>query len=266
MRLFFNTRNRRTEEQFRKQKIDSSVLMRVMAFAEEIAPLKRPSSVRVELVDSASSNVSGAVSKTVPHYLLIFSGEEEYGYMNAGYAAGQLASYLHFLGISAQVQLGLEPWMYRQAAEGEKCMAAVAFGRADAGASHGKKKKPVEHPCISREYREDWAEEVMDFTKKSFPIRTGSVRVLCRNNCICFIPKNFSGRKTVISELETGIAAANVMSAAEELWIDLVPVDTGDPRCMISLCRRKDRAGVMKERRNTFSGGRRKPVLEAPAS
>ncbi|MDO4321539.1 MAG: hypothetical protein Q4C61_03340 [Lachnospiraceae bacterium] len=274
MRLFFNTRNRRTGERFCRNKIDSSILVRIMDFAEKVEPLRRPSSLRVELTESrrlkAGADATGGNSKAgmdaagpAPYCLLIFSGEEEHGFLNAGYAAGQIASYLHFLGITASILPGTAQWMSQGAAEGEKCAVAVAFGHADSLAPRGKTKEKLEHPCISREYRENWAEEVLDFAKRSYPACSGRVRMLCKKNCICLMPKTLSGRKTAVSELEAGIAAANIMAAAEELWIDVVPVDTGDPRCLIGLCRRKDRAGVMKEMRNTFSGGPRKPVLEA---
>ncbi len=263
MRLLFNTRNRRTEERFSMKKIDSSVLVRVMDFAGKIEPLKRPSSLDIKLVDSAVLHDAGCMVGGAPYYVLIFSGEEELEYLNAGYAAGQIASYLRFLGIAARVLRDIAPWMQQQAQGETKCMAAVAFGRAAMSGSSAKKKETPQHPCISREYCDEWAEEVLDFAKKSFPIHLGCVRVLSRGNCICVVPKNISGKRSSSSELEAGLAAANVLAAAEELWIELSAVDTGDARCLISLCRQKDRASVIKKSRNTFTSGQRESALKA---
>lgn len=263
MRLFFNTRNKRAEERSSLKEIDSSVLACVMDFAKKLEPLKRPASLCVKLVGSPSSRNHGHAAAGMSYYLLIFSEGEEHGYLNAGYAAGQISSYLHFLGISACVLRNPDAWMHLHGEGGKKCAVAVEFGKALQKGKDRETKEAAERPCISKEYREEWAEEVLELTRKSFPMQAGHVRVLCRNNCICFMTKTISGRKSAICELEAGIAAANVMSAAEELWIDLTPVDIGDPRCLISLCRRKDRAEVIKKSRNAFLENPGKPALEA---
>lgn len=263
MRLLFNTRNRRTEERFSMKKIDSSVLMRVMDFAERIEPLKRPSSLEMKLVDSSALHDAGCMVGGAPYYVLIFSKGEEPEYLNAGYTAGQIAFYLRFLGIAGCVVRTPAPWMQQQAKGEAKCMAAVAFGKAAMTGASGKKKESPQHPCISREYREEWDKELLDFAKKCFPMRSGCVRVLSRDNCICVVQKSASGRRPAVSELEAGLAAAHVMAAAEELWIELSAVDTGDERCLISLCRRKDRASVIKNSRNAFPSGQQGTVLKA---
>ena len=58
-------------------------------------------------------------------------------------------------------------------------------------------------------------------------------------------------RKTAVSELEAGIAAANIMTAAEELWMELAVVDTGEKRCLISICRSRDLPGIEKAAQET---------------
>ena len=63
---------------------------------------------------------------------------------------------------------------------------------------------------------------------------------MCIRDMICIVPKAASGRKTSLAELEAGIAAARIMTAAEELWMDLAFVDADGSRCLVSVCRRKD--------------------------
>ena len=43
-----------------------------------------------------------------------------------------------------------------------------------------------------------------------------------------------------LSEYEAGLAAARIMTAAEELWMDLTFAETNEAQCLISVCRRTD--------------------------
>ena len=47
------------------------------------------------------------------------------------------------------------------------------------------------------------------------------------------------------------IAAANIMTAAEELWMELAVVDTGEQRCLISICRSRDLSRIEKAAQET---------------
>lgn len=257
--LFFSyTGECREKKQTRAQSVDGAVLAQVMAYAEELEPLRKPYTIRMALAaEGRSIAAADAVDAGDARYLLIFAGDDRYGYLNGGYAAGQLAAYLRFLGFSAAIWKNPRPWMQREAQAGERCVAAVAFGTKETHTGL------AERSCISHENRADWAESVTALAKKEFSAPLGTVRIANGKNCIHLEKRKLPGGRTSLTELEAGIATAHIMAAAEELWVDLVPVVADGDECLVRLCRRRELAQVMEAER--ARADRRSPVQAAKA-
>ena len=232
MGLFINRRNTGKREPLRAQRLDAALLERIVSFAEAVDAPGRSRGLCVRL-----SELSGSM----PYVLLIGAAQDEQGYLDAGYAAGQVAAYLRFLGLSACILRSPAPWMHREL--GGACLVAVSFGR-EAQGRFRKKQGAAEQPCISCEYRKNWTDEVSAYVKKRFPAQSGLIRTVYREDHICLNARSSAARRSAAVWLEAGIAAAGMMAAAEALWIDLVMVECADPDCLVSLCRRKDRARV----------------------
>ncbi len=272
MGIFWKTITRRVPAQPRVKRLDPSVLRRIVLFAESVELPKRPVRIRVKLLDLTKKQTGGKMG-SAPYYLLVYSDGQEHGCLNAGFAAGQTASYLRFMGLAAVVPYSLPGWVHQDkivdslTAEMEDgssdqgtvrdldrdmvCRAVIAFGHTLSGAFGRKQQEPAERPCVYRDFRDKWADEVLKYTKGRFPMRMAAIRIECREDRICLMKKAGGSRKTAVSELEAGIAAANIMTAAEELWMELAVVDTGEKRCLISICRSRDLPGIEKAAQET---------------
>lgn len=261
MILFSKKKDRRMKDRQRLQKIDVSVLSRVVAFAENVVPLSGYSAFRVKLITSAAKKYADGIANCEPYYLLIFAGEEDRKYLNGGYAAGQTAAFLRFLGLQARVMASVPGWM-RDEQKGERCVAAVAFGQTIPDKHHKHKEENHELPCICREFSDHWDEEVLELAKEKYPLHLANIRIVRENHCICLMQKSLVGKKTQIAEFEAGVAAAQLMAAAEELWIDLTTINLGEPRCLVSLCRKRDLTDLEKAKRKGMIE-QMPPVLKA---
>lgn len=253
------------------QILERDVLERILLFAESVDLPKHPAGIRVKLLDLTKRQRYGKAGSS-PYCLLVYSDEQEYGYLNAGFVAGQTASYLRFLGITAAVPHNLPGWVYQDrivdslvfeperesaltAPHTERemtCRAVVAFGHTLSAA--GRRRQETERPCVYRDFRDKWAEEVLKYTRGRFPMRISAIRVECRDNQICLMKKAGSSRRAALSELEAGIAAANIMTAADELWMELAVVDTDEERCLISICRGRDLPQIAKTHQEAAPG------------
>ncbi len=277
MGLFFNRRNGKTKEQLRTQRIDKAVLARIMAYAEKQEGLKHSSGIRVAFAGESDRKKARHAVSCAPYFLLIFAEDEREGtqigegrrypanqedrYLNSGYVAGQLVNYLQFLGIPAALWKNPAVWMQQKARAGERCMAAVIFGASSLGQLPSGVEDSRERPCVFQENREGWTEEILAFAHKSLLRKQRDVQVVCREDHICLMSRSVSARKADACRFEAGVVAAELMAVAEELWIDLVAVDTGAPSCLLTLCRREDRAKVLRTAQKTYQGTLR-PVFK----
>lgn len=276
MGLFFNRRNRKTKEQIRTQRIDKSVLAQIMAYAEKLDGLKQSSDIRIAFAGESDRKKAGHATGCAPYFLLIFAEDEKEGarigdgrrylkdqenrYLNSGYVAGQLVNYLQFLGIPAAVWKNPAVWMQQKAKVGEHCMAAVIFGASSLGQFSSGAEDSQERPCIFQENREGWAEEILAAHRRLWA-KQRDIQVVCKENHICLMSRPVSARKADACRFEAGVVAAELMAAAEELWIDLVAVDTEAPRCLLTLCRREDRVEVLRTVKKA-SPGTMRPVFK----
>ena len=242
MNLFAKQRNRRLAQKFQMQKIDGAVLECIMQFAGKVELPVPPSKVQVELIDDTDGKMAGHRKERVPYYLLMFAEDGEWSLLNAGYLLGQISSFLHFQGISSQILDRVPDWVSEKTGEKLHCVAVLAMGRAEeVNGFFRRYQSQAESPCICREHQENWTEEVLELAGKRCLLPSGSVRILPRGDELYFIPKASAGKKAAAYELETGIAIAGIMTAAEELWIDLSLIRSKGKRCFIGVTRSASR-------------------------
>lgn len=176
-------------------------------------------------------------------YLLFFADQTEEGCMNAGYLAGQSVSYLHFLGVESERARVLPEELKVAPPKGMHFVAALAVEGRAAAAKHRRKRTVQESFCICTETRENWRDELLAFTREKYPSTFRRIRVSTKESLIHFAMKHRNGHQAEEEAFEAGIAAANIMTAAEELWVDLemVKVPTAEPEgYLFSVCRKGD--------------------------
>lgn len=211
---------------FAPQELEGSLLEAVLAFAEELKLPEPSGRVEVKLVDRLKDG--NRKSSAAPYYLLLRVTGGERNLFSAGYALGQTALFLRFQGIESQILWNV-PQGFCGAGRQEGGTAALAFGRAAAGRKPGRRQSAQpQHGCVCRDLGERWDEEVLAGAKSMLPVEGSAVRVMRGEGRLYFAAGAASGKKAAFSEFETGIALANVMVAAEELWVDLEVVCRDD--------------------------------------
>lgn len=237
MRLWLSSRKRQTNKQPSAPKLNKELLTRILDFSRSVEVLRLPAKMTIDLISQNGAKAQREKEGST-YYLLVYSDELPYEYMNAGYAAGQILAYLCFLGIPAVLPNGIPTWAKEK--NGQKCITAVAFGSSLPSGRRLRQSSLEDVPCIYHDYREHWSEEVLRYVKKRFPTSLRAVRAVHEEGRICIVQKNTFARKTALSEYEAGLAAARIMTAAEELWMDLTFAETNEAQCLISVCRRTD--------------------------
>ncbi len=246
MDLWKKWRDREPVQEFLQEELDPALLDSVLRYAGRLTLPDASASLAYRLAGQPGQD--GRKNGAAPYYLVLSTPGKDF--FSLGYAAGQLALFLRFLGLAARILRELPPSLRTEAERG-RCSAALAFGAAVPDGERRKKTAaPSERPCVCREFANNWDAEVLSDARTKLRVSAGAARVLCRDGCIHFMAGATPARKMAAAQFETGIALANVMAAGEELWIDLriVHVDGMEAarpqhqRYMASVCRREDAA------------------------
>lgn len=227
--LFSKTGDRRISQRFRMQKINPRTLENIRNFAEGLVLPEPGHRIYTEVRDY----VRTAGRNRAPYCLLLLADKEDISFLNAGYVAGQTSVYLHFQGFCACILR--EVPANHQVVGDRICLGVIAFGKAEQTEIRSQEDQGYAKTCICRDLRGHWTEEVLALAKKRFPISADNVRIIMEDNRVYFSPKYQSGKRKAVSEFETGVAIAYALAAAEELWVDLVLVNSDNARHTICL-------------------------------
>lgn len=161
-----------------------------------------------------------------PYYLAIYSEEKDRAMMNAGYLMQQMSLYLCTRGLGSCF-VG-NPMMKKKYTrrDGKKLMAVLAFGKPKGACT----RKPVEAKrlslsdlCVYKEMPRQWMKQLLEAARMS-PSSMNSQPwrfVVFDSRIHIFSKKHSGGRMGKYEELNFGIMFANMMVAAEELWLDV---------------------------------------------
>lgn len=217
MNLFSGIRKKQTVVKFGMQPIDQRILDGVVNYVEHLPLLAAGGRIYVQVMEELEKG-----SGSVPYYLLLFTDGTEEGYLNAGYASNMVSYFLRFQGIGASVLRESPMRLHRAEYKGMRCTAALAFGYETKSKSvRHRDAERTESPCILKEQREHWEEEVLNFAKEHFAAVMSSVQIVRQEKWIHFMRKPAGRKNSTASMFEAGAAIAGIMAAAEELWIDL---------------------------------------------
>lgn len=209
---------------FDKQLLDREWLDKIVCFAQQAARLSRKSEVQVQLSEGEALLCAGGKNVRAPYYLQFFSDDSVDGCLNAGYVAGQTAAYLRFCGIAVQISDVIPEWLQDKSARSVCCHSIVMFGGKERKTKNGKSNMQQELPCIRIDNEQSWSGEILEFIKAQGMVRPEYTHMVFRNGSIHFLLKTTARRHPQQAAVDAGIQIANVMAAADELWIDLETV------------------------------------------
>ncbi|MDO4617492.1 MAG: nitroreductase family protein [Lachnospiraceae bacterium] len=170
--------------------------------------------------------VSGFLGVRAPYYMIFYSENTSRSMMNIGYLMQQMALYLCTRGFGTCFVRKLHLKKSQKVKNGKKAVAALAFGRAK-GAYTRKMvdahRMPLGKICTFREQPRLWMRQMVEAGRMAPSIWNSQPwRFVVYDNCIHIYTAGEShDRLSEAHELAFGALFANLMTAGEELWLEL---------------------------------------------
>lgn len=238
MNFFTGIGRKHTTLQDRHGMPDIELLNRTVDYAQHLSLPEK---------DGAASIQSAIAYGGQNACLLFYTDGTEAGSMNAGYLVGQSLAFLRFLGVEAVIGRVM-PEGVANTPPGEQRFAAALFleerGSRTIAERRRRNERTAQSPCICTENRENWSDELLSFAKARYPRTFRRIRASSKESWIHFAMKRTGRRHAAEDAFEAGMAAANIMTAAEELWVDLEMVKiraAASDGYLFSVCRKGDR-------------------------
>lgn len=219
MNLFDAAELRMSVRSFCQEELNKEVLMEIDEFTSNIEKFSSEIDVNIEIIKTLGKRFRP------PYYAVLYSENKPGCYFNAGYMMQQLVLYLTSRGIGSCYKM-LPVGIHSKDSLGRKYMTCIAFGipKDDLYRNPAKAdRNDLERLCVVKtEITKDMMKllEVARLAPSSFNnqpwrfvISEGKIHVFKRE----------PGNATVnnITDVDMGIMMANVITCAEELWIDI---------------------------------------------
>lgn len=221
---------RKSVRSYKKEVIDNKILSGILAFADEIEPIFPGIGIRLEVIDNVTKHnrVGGIVNVKAPYYLALYSQKKEKRDLNAGYIMEQISLYLCAKGIGSCF-LGMAKRRDKKMEEdGYEFVIALAFGMPKGALlrnDYEVKRLSMDELCAYKERPKSWVKEILETARLSpssynnqpwrFVVYENRIHVFSKRAVVS------SGTFGKYTELNLGIMFANIMIAAEEIWVDL---------------------------------------------
>lgn len=230
MNLYEAIYARRSIRNYRMEPVDDTILNGIPGFLSEIEPLFPDIRTEIRIINRCTDKekIGGFCNVKAPYYLALYTENKEKSDMNAGFLMQQLSLYLEsrgmgscFVGMARKRDKELE-------AEGLSLKIMMAFGTPkDALIRSEKEPKriPLDDLCVYKEAPKAWVKEMLEAARLApssnncqpwrFVVYENRIHVFSKR------PMDEKGFRNRFNELNFGIMLANVMVAAEEVWVDL---------------------------------------------
>lgn len=222
--------SRRSIRHFLDEKIEWQTLDEILKYADSLPMLIEGIAVEYKLVSDIEKHqgFSGPLSVRAPYYLCISSEKKEDYLLNAGYLMQQLNLYIESKGLGSCFVGNASPGRALKAAMKYDYVTALAFGRTDRQlyrSSSDAKRYPENEIVV---YKEEVPADIKDILSAArlapslYNIQPWRF-VAYKNRIHVFAKKNFLIAKALDNNkmLDMGIMMANLLLAAEELWVDV---------------------------------------------
>lgn len=244
MKLFTKRKGQRQDVRFGMQKIEDKQLICALHFARMVVLPENGGKMEVILVEKEEKIPCSGKIIQAPYYMQFWAEESRENCLNVGYAAGQTASYLKFCGIPAVILRTVpeELQEHSEKTEGMSCVAALAFGYREPGAKC--RRYSEDSLCIRKEAGDKWSEEVLSLAARRRMAASEYTQVICKNGVVYFRLKSTAKKHPLCAAVDAGIVIADVMAAADELWIELEmrkQKEISEEGYLLSLCRKEEK-------------------------
>lgn len=230
MNLYEAIFERRSIRKFRMEAVDDVIISGMFAFFEEIEPLFPKIKTKISVINGTEwkPKFAGLANVSAPHYIVIYAEDIERSAMNAGYIMQKIALFLTAKGVGTCYQGTVKKKDKKMDTEGLSCVMVVAFGYPKSqpmNPGYAAKRLSLEELCAFKEHPKAHVSELLE-TARLAPSSFNSQPwrfVVYDNRFHVFSKKPVGGHHLLNkhNEFNFGVMLANVMLAAEEIWIDV---------------------------------------------
>lgn len=230
MNLYEAIYARHSVRSYRMEPVDDTILNGIPVFFSEVEPLFPDIRTEIRIVNRCTDKekLSGFCNVRAPYYLALYAEDKEKSDMNAGFLMQQLSLYLESRGMgSCYVGMGKRRDKELEA-DGLSLKIIMAFGapkNTPVRREKEAKRISLDDLCIYKETPKAWVKEMLEAARLApssnncqpwrFVVYENRIHVFSK------LPVNTGGFWNRFTELNFGIMLANVMVAAEEVWVDL---------------------------------------------
>ena len=232
MTLYEAVYTRKSIRNFRKDKVETSILEGMIQFYHEMEPLFPGIETSIELIDTqgskkAKSRLGGIINVAAPYYLVIYTEDKERADMNAGYIMQQISLYLFSKGVGSCFQ-GMGHLKGEMPKEGMRCVILMAIGYPKVDMLRNQedaKRESMEDLCAVKEPPRRFVKEFLEVARLApsafnsqpwrFVVYDNRIHVFSKKHNITY----FGMGK--YDEFNLGVMFSHLMIVAEELWLDL---------------------------------------------
>lgn len=222
---------RKSVRNYNMEALEEKLLNHITSYIEQLKPYKSNIEYDIIIVDNTNENekLKGLFHVKAPYYLLISSELKQDYLINAGFLMHQMMLYLTARGIATCYQGGIKPNSELKSKLKYDYVIAIAFGKSDKSMyrSPEKAKRLSEDSLIV--YKEEVSEN-MKVIMQAAILSPSSMNnqpwryVVYRNRIHVFCKKArfFTSVVSDMKLIDMGIALANIVQAADELWMDAI--------------------------------------------
>ena len=223
MRLFTGIGKKNSTDAAQISCLERDVLENALLYAEHLI-LPEPSGKAIAyMTEQKKKSAQG-------EYCICFlSDGTKAGDLDAGYLAGQVTAFLRFQG-----KTGIRVYRMQDNAKGisedaagndipwkMNCRAILTSGESEQTGRRRKRMQSQMEPGIYTEKRDKWDEELLAYTKMQYPGTYRRLKISCADEWIHFSEKRPAGMRSFADAFDAGMAAAQIMAVAEQLWVEL---------------------------------------------
>lgn len=229
MNLYETVYERKSIRKFRMEPVNEKILSGIFIFMEQMEPLFPEIEIKLEIMDNLAkkNQIKGMFRVEAPYYLLIYTENKEKSDLNAGYIMEQISLYLVTKGVGSCFQ-GMVKKKNDKVDKGMHYVMALAFGYPKGALlrqGYQAKRLSMEEICVYKERPTTWVKEILEAARLApSSMNNQPWRFVVYENRIHVFSK-LSVRKGAVlqrlTEFDMGVMLANVMVAAEEIWIYL---------------------------------------------
>lgn len=219
---------RKTVNKFSNEALDEQTLSAVRDYFEALSGMPEGISSDLEIIDNrrASGVRSGLVGFSAPYYALLYSEESVHQWMNIGFKMQRLALYLCTLGLGTHYLIKARVPKKLERKKDLHCCAVLAFGKSKEPYTRRKSdavRMTAVQMSIYNDMPREWISRLIDAARfaPSYKNNQPWRFLVCSSEFHIFSVRRNAEEMKKTDEMDFGGMLANIMTAAEELWLDV---------------------------------------------